>query len=110
MSDPQSQNFWDAEVSGTNFHETNWMGHPLVRRYINDSIGGDLGSLWPFEWFERWLRGRRFGRALSIGCGTGALERDLIRREIVQSIDALDGSIASLAVARREAAREGMGG
>jgi len=45
---------------------------------------------------------------LSIGCGAGALERQLIERGLCQSVDGFDASVASLAIAR-EAAR-GIGG
>ena len=43
-----------------------------------------------------------------MGCGTGALERDLVRRDLCAHVDAFDGSLASLALARSEARREGM--
>ena len=75
-----AQDFWDREVSMEAFHATNWMQNPVVHEYINASIGTRERALWPLDWFEEWLSGRRFHRALSIGCGTGALERDLIRR------------------------------
>ena len=105
-----AQDFWDREVSMEAFHATNWMQNPVVHEYINASIGTPERPLWPLDWFEEWLSGRRFHRALSIGCGTGALERDLIRRKLCDSVDAFDGSIASLAIARDEAARAGMVG
>lgn len=55
------------------------------------------------EWLLRVLRGRTFARGLSLGCGTGALERDLISRGICEAIDALDISFVSVAEARRSA-------
>ena len=56
-----------------------WMADPAVRAYINRSISGSPQT-WPIDWFVEWLRGKRFERGVSIGCGTGPLERDLIRR------------------------------
>jgi SAM-dependent methyltransferase len=87
------------------------MGHPLVRAWINRQISGDPG-LWPMDWFERWLldpprNGRRFRRGLSVGCGAGALERDLMRRGICETIDAFDGSSESIRVAIEEATKLG---
>lgn len=96
--------FWDREVIAPT--HVSWMGHPLVRDYINASISGTPHA-WPIDWFVEWLGGRRFGRALSIGCGTGALERDLIRREVCTEIDAFDGSEESIRIARDLAREDG---
>ena len=97
--------FWDREI-----HEpqhSSWLHDWWLREYANTQIGGDI-PLWPMDWFQRWLDGRTFERALTIGCGTGGLERDLVRRDLVRSIDAFDGSVATLAVARRLARDEGL--
>ncbi|HSY52273.1 MAG TPA: class I SAM-dependent methyltransferase [Thermoanaerobaculia bacterium] len=61
------------------------------------------------DWFLQWLRGRRFARALSVGCGTGPLERDLIRRGLCSEVDAFDGSAQSIEIAKNLAASEGVG-
>ena len=75
-----------------------------VRLYINERITGDA-HLWPFDAVQR-VYPKRYERALSIGCGTGALERDLIRRDMCGHVDAFDASVASIAIARRAAADE----
>jgi SAM-dependent methyltransferase len=98
--------FWDREVFDR--RHVPWMGIEEVRVYLNTLIGGDE-RLWPIEWFEKWLGGRRFQRALSIGCGGGALERQLVQRGDVQRVDAFDGSMASLHLARRDADAAGIG-
>ena len=90
--------FWDREV-GRPTH-TSWMEPLEVRHYINEQISGGRG-VWPLEWFQRTLNGRVFERALSLGCGTGKLERDLLDLGLCRRIDAFDGSVASLAVAKR---------
>ncbi|HEY8130388.1 MAG TPA: class I SAM-dependent methyltransferase [Thermoanaerobaculia bacterium] len=64
--------------------------------------------MWPIELLELFLRGRQFDRALSIGCGTGTLERQLIERGMCRSFDAFDGSVRSLMIARREADSAGL--
>lgn len=99
--------FWDREVVDKT-HAT-WMQHPLVREYVNASIGVGGEPLWPVDWFHRWSGGRHFARALSIGCGTGPLERDLLKKDIVGKVDAFDGSTHSLLIARQEAEKEGVG-
>src|SRR5258708_2950294 len=84
------------------------MAEPAIREYINQSIGGTSSS-WPINWFVEWLDGRRFERALSIGCGTGGFERDLINRDMCSTFDAFDGSVVSLHLAHEEARRAGLG-
>lgn len=92
--------FWDREVVEQEYQS--WMTHPRVRHYINSMISGEPES-WPLDWFQSYLAGRTFARALSIGCGSGGLERDLIRRGICERIDAFDGSAESIRLAREEA-------
>lgn len=102
-----SLQFWDREV-GAPTHAS-WLSELSVRLYVNRLIDpGQPG--WPLDWFARNLGGRRFRRALSIGCGTGALERDLVLRDLCRHVDAFDGSLASLALARAESRRQGMDG
>ena len=88
--------FWDREVLQEQ-HNT-WLEEPAIHEYTNGLIGG-----WSVDWFHRWLGGRTFRRALSIGCGGGSLERGLIERGVVKTIDAFDGSLTSLHVALRGA-------
>lgn len=101
--------FWDKEIVART-HQS-WMAHPDVREYINRRISRGAEGLWPLDWLQTsMLNGRSFERGLSIGCGTGAMERDLVRRGICKSLDAIDGSVGSLAVARAEAVAAGMSG
>ncbi len=97
--------FWDREV--VQRQHSAWMGLLPVRLHINEMIG-EGEPRWPVDWFESWLGGRTFRRALSVGCGAGALERDLVRRGLCDSVDAFDGSITSLHIARDEAQRCGV--
>jgi len=101
----ESAEFWDREVVQP--QHSSWLHEWWLREYANTLIGGDI-PLWPVDWFQRWLGGRTFGRALTIGCGSGGLERDLVRRNLVKRIDAFDGSVASLAIAAKLAADEGL--
>ena len=101
-----AEHFWDREVVAPT--HTSWMEHPRVREFILRSIARDEHGLWPVDWFMRWLSGRRFERALSIGCGTGPFERDVVRKDLVARIDAFDGSTNSLRIAQESARAEGM--
>ncbi|MGZ8831244.1 MAG: class I SAM-dependent methyltransferase [Thermoanaerobaculia bacterium] len=95
--------FWDREITART--HVSWMENSSVRRYINEQVSGTYG--WPLDWFERRFH-PRFRHALSVGCGTGALERDLVRRGICESVDAYDASAASIQTAQQLAAAEGL--
>jgi SAM-dependent methyltransferase len=101
-----AEHFWDREVVAPT--HTSWMEHPRVREYILRSITRSEQGLWPVDWFMRWLGPRRFERALSIGCGTGPFERDVVKKNLVGHIDAFDGSTNSLRIARDLADKEGI--
>jgi SAM-dependent methyltransferase len=101
---PHDQGFWDREVECPTHH--NWLDDPQVRLYANGLIG-DGQALWPLDWFQR-VCPRRFALGLSAGCGTGPLERDVIRRGICDRIEAFDASEVSLAAARDAATAEGL--
>ena len=108
MSDPThtaAVQFWDREGAAPT--HVSWMADPAVRAYINRSISGSPHT-WPIDWFVEWLHGARFERGVSIGCGTGPLERDLIRRGLCMRIDAFDSSPRSIEVARDLARQEGV--
>src|SRR5687767_13223970 len=85
----RATSFWDKEVLQPTHNS--WMSHLEIRHFINRLITGDKGG-WPMDWFAGKMPGQIFDRALSIGCGTGALERDLLRRGLCRCIDAFDGS------------------
>jgi SAM-dependent methyltransferase len=108
MSVRQAADFWEKQTITLELHNAGWMVNPQVREYINLCIGGTQ-PLWPMDWFRTWLAGRTFARALSIGCGAGALERDLIRQGLCEKVDAFDGAFLSLRVATEEAKSAGMG-
>ena len=96
--------FWDREIVEPT--HVSWMNDPLILRSIHEMIGGAAPAS-AGDWFVARLNGHRFERGLSIGCGVGNLEREAIRRNVCERIDAFDGSLHSLRVARRDAVREG---
>ena len=101
-----AHSFWDAEARRST--HTSWLEHAPFSLYALRQID-PVNAEWPVDWFQIWLRGRRFKRGLSIGCGAGAFERDIIHHGLCDRIDAFDASLAALAVARREADRCGFG-
>src|SRR5450756_747813 len=88
--------YWDDISHHTDTSEI-WMAHPLVRAAINRRLTDDP-NVWPVPAL---LGGRRFDNALSIGCGTGGLERSLIEAGAVTSMTGIDASESVLEEARR---------
>lgn len=107
VSDHQAtaESFWDGHhhiLDDPGF----WMAHPVCRSAINRRVSGDP-NVWPLEALGAFAR-RPWRRALSLGCGTGSLERTAMRLGLFQEIDAVDSSEASLRVARERAREEGL--
>jgi len=96
--------YWGA-VHSTEGPRT-WLQDRFVRSIVNERISGSK-QRWPLDWFCG-LGFGVFDRALSLGCGTGALERDLARRGLVRTCLGLDISEAAIAHSRRAAQEAGI--
>lgn len=96
--------YWGA-VHSTEGPRT-WLQDRFVRAIVNERISGSQ-QRWPLDWFRELGLGV-FDRALSLGCGTGALERDLARRGLVRTCLGLDISEAAIAHSRRAAQEAGI--
>ena len=97
--------YWDDvdHHTGAEHLQHFWMAHPRIRQEINRRVTGD-GELWPTAWFRREFASHLpLARALSIGCGPGNLEPDLVRRGIVGSITGIDIVPSPLAFATEQA-------
>jgi SAM-dependent methyltransferase len=81
-----------------------WMQHPSVQKRLNTLISGnpncDAYAHLAYILADR-QRPLPIARAVSLGCGFGALERCLASRGIVEYIKAYDLSEAAIAEARR---------
>ncbi len=103
----QPERFWtDAFAHGG---ITTWMSESVCREYINECVTGSPHE-WPMEWFSRVYGARSFARGLSLGCGDGALERDVRRKGICDHIVGIDLSQGALDIASARAAEEGLDG
>jgi SAM-dependent methyltransferase len=100
----ESQAFWDREAVRRS--HTSWLEHPDISLYALRQID-PMNAEWPVDWFMIWLKGRRFQRGLSIGCGSGEFERDLARHKLCERLDAFDASFRSVMLASRSARAEG---
>jgi SAM-dependent methyltransferase len=90
-----------------------WMAHPMVRARLNTLASGDPEQD-TYDRLATVLRQRGvalpIGRAVSLGCGFGSLERTLAGRGIVREIDAYDIAPGAIAEARRLAEEAGLAG
>ena len=90
-----------------------WLAHPMVQARVNILASGRpdadaydrLGYLLKDRGYALPIR-----EAVSLGCGFGALERDLMRRGLTRQILGLDLADGAIAEARRLAAAEGLVG
>jgi SAM-dependent methyltransferase len=93
-----ARRFWDAETA-REVEDHYWGAQPLVRRAINRRITGDPNR-WPMEWFAATYGQVAFARGLSVGCGSGLLERDVLAKGICEAMEGIDFSEESLEQAR----------
>lgn len=84
-----------------------WMQHPVVRDRVNVLVSGNRHTD-AYGYLADFLGNggypRPLGRCASLGCGSGGLERDLVRRGMVGHIEGYDPSEEAVAEARRLAA------
>jgi len=92
--------FWSRAHAGGGIRT--WAHEAVVRRAINRRISG-AEDVWPVDWFARELVSSPFARSLSLGCGDGALERDLMSKGLCESILGVDISERALELARDKA-------
>lgn len=101
---------WDGRVEQVeSAAPQGWLDLEMVEReHIRPLVSGDPEVSYLEHFLECHLPHRPVGRLLSLGCGGGNLERDLLRLGAAQKIDGFDESPASIDLARRFAAQEGM--
>lgn len=101
--------YWDNidHHVGAALRDAFWLSHPLVRARINRRITGHENR-WPTDFLKRFLGSHTLPRCASIGCGAGALERDLLSKGIAQHVVGVDIGEEPLAYARSERDRVGI--
>jgi SAM-dependent methyltransferase len=95
--------FWDAQVGATS--SMYWGEYPLVRSYINTLVT-DSWWAYPTHGFKAAWAYKPLAAGLSIGCGTGLLERDLRWLRICEEVDAYDISPEAIRAAQVRAEAE----
>jgi SAM-dependent methyltransferase len=93
-----ARRFWSSETP-REAEDHYWGAQPLVRRAINRRVTGDPNR-WPMEWFAETFARQPFPRGLSVGCGSGLLERDVLAKGICEVMEGIDFSEEFLEQAR----------
>ncbi len=101
-----ARDFWDAGAPGEP-EDRYWGAQPLVRRAINRRVTGDPNR-WPMEWFADKYVPAALPLGLSVGCGTGLLERDVFVKGICERVEGVDFSPEAITEARRAAEEAGL--
>ncbi|MBW3564387.1 MAG: class I SAM-dependent methyltransferase [Acidobacteria bacterium] len=84
-----------------------WTQHPLISQYVNCLVTG-VSWLHPTQGLKAGWAYHPLKLGLSVGCGTGELERDVVyKQRICERMEAFDISPASLKKARKLARKEG---
>ena len=97
----------DVEERRKGNYAGNWLDHETIQRlYINPMSTGSADETW-FSYIARKYFSKTVGRALSLGCGGGALERHALSAKVCETFDAFDISEGSVEAAREEARKAG---
>ncbi|MFN2471275.1 MAG: methyltransferase [Gaiellaceae bacterium] len=91
---------------------TRWWQHPIIVRHVNKSICGapvDGEAAGDVSLLERRLEGRVFGRAISVGCGSGPKEMGLMHAGLVSHFDLYEVSDARIQQGQELADLHGLG-
>jgi SAM-dependent methyltransferase len=97
-----------TKVEGDEWLGLYWQSHALTQRHISRAIAGGADENW-VNFTKRRFFPKRASLALSLGCGSGALERHALGVDMAERFDAYDISPEAVQVAREEAERAGYG-
>ncbi|MES1240758.1 MAG: methyltransferase domain-containing protein [Acidobacteriota bacterium] len=104
--------FWSRKLEGPDFSPERFWGHvpEVERRFLRRVSLDGLSASWAEACVRECLAGRTpVERMLSVGCGTGELERTLARLNAFRECDAWDIAPGGIEAARRLAREEGFG-
>ena len=101
-------NWWDqSREEGQKKSLVAWMEHAQIKRHINRRTTGDESLSWFKYVLQKYFKSP-IDRALSLGCGTGGLERNALWAEAVGFFDAYDVSPGAVESAKKAAIEAGI--
>ena len=84
------------------------MESPVIQQYLNRNATGDPKQNWIAHSVSRRLKGNAAPRVLSLGCGGGVFERDLLGLIPQARVVGLDFSAGAIGLAKQRAAEAGL--
>ena len=100
---------WSDSDFTASLDEKVWTASPVVRRYLHRLASGSDDCDW-LTWIRAHHLPPRVDRILVIGCGSGWLERALIRKAGIGTITACDASADRVRSAEKVARENGLSG
>lgn len=100
----QESEIWGKEKTG---QRVSWFDSPLIARYIHRRISGNPDQDW-LDYVKANYLSKAASTGLNVGCGHGELERMIVRRGIVETMDGFDISPKAVERAGEIARREGL--
>ena len=96
-------------VTETGPVKKNWWQHPSIWKHINSLVGAEEQSSQPHASFHARIRSQGpFDNAVSVGCGTGAKEMNLVLAGVVRHFDLFEIADARVALGQEFAERQGI--
>jgi len=106
-TDPQRvADFWSTKRNDR--RPTGWMDHHTIQAWLHRRITGNP-SLSTVAWWKQQYFPEAVGCALSLGCGFGELDRNLIALGIAEHVQAVDIAAGAVEQARATATAAGLG-
>lgn len=101
-----------AKMVRKNETMSNWTDSELVRKYVNKCQTGNENLGWLEYACDKYIIKKKKGvkSGLSVGCGSGILERQCRKKNVCETIDAFDISNSSIIEAKKNAENEGISG
>jgi SAM-dependent methyltransferase len=98
--------YWGVDRPGSE-RRPNWLQHKVAREYINMRVSGDP-NIDTFAWFKQKFFPKPAELCLSLGCGSGRVERMSINLGISNRFDGIDISEGAIDKARQAAIAAGL--
>lgn len=106
-------NYWSSINESKNFSKAvYWLANPIIHKlYQHRAVGGRSYSHWLDFCIEHFVRKNNpVDRILSVGCGSGNLERHLAKLNAFKELDAIDIAPISIEIAKQKAEEENIKG
>lgn len=103
------ENHWNLKaIENLDYRKLiNWMEYPLIQReYINIRYSNNLNNNW-LDYVKNKYLPKKLSRGLSLGCGSGGLERHGLAINICDYFDAFDYSKDSIKLAEKLSLEQG---